>query len=177
MDSYITKVSLCIGMISNPYIKHIVNKNIKDTDKIYKNIWKISLSYFYLLICKNTEEGWNNEIMTTMQIFLPHLFNQWWYKDFRSSDKVANFSSGSAIIYGCMNIIFFLALKCFFISFMLNLSLESELKSLCIFIFVILIFNAYFDFIIECFIFLNIFIWSKWAYKQKSILVNFHIKA
>ena len=57
MDSYITKVSLCIGMISNPYIKHIVNENIKDTDKIYKNIWKISLSYFYLLICKNTEEG------------------------------------------------------------------------------------------------------------------------
>ena len=31
---------------------------------------------------------------------------------------------------------------------MLNLSLESELKSLCIFIFVILIFNAYFDYII-----------------------------
>ena len=107
MDSYITKVSLCIGMISNPYIKHIVNKNIKDTDKIYKNIWKISLSYFYLLICKNTEEGWNNEIMTTTQIFLPHIFIQWWYKDSRSSDKVANFSSGSAIIYGCMNIIFF----------------------------------------------------------------------
>ena len=59
---------------------------------------------------------------------------------------------------------------------MLNLSLESELKSLCIFIFVILIFNAYFDFIIECFYIFKHFYMVKMSLQTKEYSCKFSYK-